>query len=178
MLTSFHLYVGLSSGLFPSGFLSKTLHISVLYHTCHMPSPSHPSLYDCPNHIRWTVQIIKLLTMQFSPVSCSHTNIITYVLHHFSNRTASFIPLYHNSSRTACFSPLYHNSSRTACFSPLYHNSSRTTCFSPLYYNSCGPHGQPVSVHCTITAHGLPVSLLGALRALHVTDRLFPSPVP
>jgi hypothetical protein len=39
-------------------------------HTCHIPRPSHLPLYHLPNHNLFTVQIMKLLIMQFSPVSC------------------------------------------------------------------------------------------------------------
>jgi hypothetical protein len=44
--------------------------ISSLPHACHIPRPSHPLRCDHPNGIWWGVQIIKLLFMQSSPVSC------------------------------------------------------------------------------------------------------------
>ena len=42
LILSTHLCLGLQSGLFPSGFPTKTLYTPpLLTHTCHMPSPSH-----------------------------------------------------------------------------------------------------------------------------------------
>ena len=38
--------------------------------TCCMPRPSYPTECDHPRNIWWAVQIMKLLIMQFSPVSC------------------------------------------------------------------------------------------------------------
>ena len=56
---STHLCLGLPSGLFPSGFLTKTLHAPpLLTHTRHMPSPSHSSRFYRPHSIGWGVQII------------------------------------------------------------------------------------------------------------------------
>jgi hypothetical protein len=46
ILTS-HLCVGFQSDLFPSGFLTKTLHVPLLY-TCHMPCASHSSWFGHP----------------------------------------------------------------------------------------------------------------------------------
>ena len=66
LLLSPHLRSGLLSGLFPSGFPTKTLYIHLI-HTRYMPSPSYSSLFDHPNNIWWAVQIIKLLIIQFSP---------------------------------------------------------------------------------------------------------------
>ena len=44
--------------------------ISPLPHACHIPRPSHPLRCDHPNAIWWGAQIINLLVMQSSPVSC------------------------------------------------------------------------------------------------------------
>jgi len=59
---SSHLCLGFPSSLFHSGFP-----IHLLINVCCM---SHGHRFDHPNYIWWTVQIIKLLTVQFSPVSC------------------------------------------------------------------------------------------------------------
>jgi len=53
-----HLHLGLPSGLFPSGFPTKTLYSPLLTHTRHMPSPSHSSWFYHPPNIGWAVQII------------------------------------------------------------------------------------------------------------------------
>ena len=64
-----HPRLGLPSGLFPSGFPMKTVHTASLpAYTCHMPCPSHsPRFYH--TSIWRRVQIMKLVTMKFSPVS-------------------------------------------------------------------------------------------------------------
>ena len=51
LILSTHLRLGLPSGLFPSGFPSKTLYTPLLTHTRHMPSPSHYSRFYHPYNI-------------------------------------------------------------------------------------------------------------------------------
>ena len=72
LILSSHLSLGLPSGLFPSGFPTKTPYAPLLYppHTCYIPRPSHSSWFYHPNNIWWAVQITKLLIMQFSPLPC------------------------------------------------------------------------------------------------------------
>jgi hypothetical protein len=43
LILSSYLCLSLSSGLFPSGFLTKTLHVPLLSRTCYVPHPSHSS---------------------------------------------------------------------------------------------------------------------------------------
>jgi hypothetical protein len=43
--------------------------ITHLSHACYIFRPSHPLWFDRPNN-RWSVQVMKLLIMQSSPVSC------------------------------------------------------------------------------------------------------------
>jgi hypothetical protein len=66
-ILSFHLCLGLPSGFFPSGFPTKNLY-APLPRTCYMPRPSNSFWFDNPNDIWWWVQIIKLLTVQSSPL--------------------------------------------------------------------------------------------------------------
>jgi len=71
LILSFHLYLGLPSGLFPSGFPTKTLYIHLSSpHMCYTPRPSHSSRLNHPNKIWWGVQIIKLIIMYFSRLPC------------------------------------------------------------------------------------------------------------
>ena len=46
------------------------VYTSTLPHTCCMVCPPHSSRFDHPKNIRWRVQIIKLLIMQFSSFPC------------------------------------------------------------------------------------------------------------
>ena len=61
-ILSSHLRLGLPSGLFPSGFPTKTLH-TPLPHTRYVPCPSHSSRFDNPNNVGWLVQVIQLFVM-------------------------------------------------------------------------------------------------------------------
>ena len=61
-ILSFHLSLGLPSGLFPSGFPTKTLYAPLFSpHTRYMPRPSHFSR---------RVKIIQLFILQFPPLPC------------------------------------------------------------------------------------------------------------
>jgi len=59
-----HLRLALSSGLFPWGCPPKTLNAPLSM--CYIRRPSHSSRFDHPNNIRWGLQIIKPLYIQFS----------------------------------------------------------------------------------------------------------------
>jgi hypothetical protein len=50
-------------------------------HACHMPHPPHPSWFYLPNNIWWWVQIMKLPTVQLSPITSSllGPNILLYI---------------------------------------------------------------------------------------------------
>jgi len=60
-----HLRLGLQSGLFPSGFPTKTLYRPLLSspHLFHKPRPSHFSRFYHPNNIWWGLQIIQLFIL-------------------------------------------------------------------------------------------------------------------
>jgi hypothetical protein len=69
-ILSTHLHIGLLRRLFPYGFLTNTLYAFLFYpKSCYMPHPSHPSYLDRSNYAS-TLQLMKLLIMQFSPISC------------------------------------------------------------------------------------------------------------
>jgi hypothetical protein len=63
LILSSHLSLGLTSGLFPSGFPTKTLYKHSPPHTRYMPHPSYYSRFHHPHNSGWGVQIIKLLIM-------------------------------------------------------------------------------------------------------------------
>ena len=62
-IMSYLLRLGFPSGLFPSGFPTKTLYTPLLSpNTCYMPLPPS-SLFNHKKNVWWSVQIIKLLIM-------------------------------------------------------------------------------------------------------------------
>jgi hypothetical protein len=63
LIPSSHLRLGLSSGLFPSGFLIKTLY-TFLSHACHVSRPPHSPSFDLSNTIWGGVQNMNLLSLQ------------------------------------------------------------------------------------------------------------------
>jgi hypothetical protein len=73
VLTS-HLRLGLSSGLFPSGFPAKTLYAPLLPpHTCHMSCPSQSSWLDHPNDSNF-------------PCECYRYNVIILRIHEWPTK--------------------------------------------------------------------------------------------
>jgi len=54
------------------------VYTSSLPHTCYMPRPFHPFRFDHPNNIRWGVQIIKLIIMQFSPFPSYRVPLVSF----------------------------------------------------------------------------------------------------
>jgi hypothetical protein len=70
LILSSHLRLGLPSGLFPSGFLTKTVYTSLPYPSeLHVQPISFFSILS-PHNSGWGVQVIELLIMMFSPHLC------------------------------------------------------------------------------------------------------------
>ena len=64
LILFFHLRLGLSSSLLPSGFLHQNpVHTSTLPHTCYMPCPSQSPWFNHSCKVWWGVKNIKLLVM-------------------------------------------------------------------------------------------------------------------
>jgi hypothetical protein len=70
LILFFHPRQCVLTGPFPSGFSTDILSISHFTYACCVPCHSYSSLSDWPRNIQCTLQIIKLIIMQFSPVSC------------------------------------------------------------------------------------------------------------
>jgi hypothetical protein len=49
--------------------------IFLLFHVCYMPRSSHPPLFDHPDNIWGTLQIMKLI-IEFCSASCSQTSLV------------------------------------------------------------------------------------------------------
>jgi len=58
LILSFHIRLGLPSGLFHSGFLT---HFVFLFYSRHILRPSYPPWFDHLNDIWWSVQVMKFL---------------------------------------------------------------------------------------------------------------------
>jgi hypothetical protein len=67
---SFHLRLGLPSGLFPSFFQAKILCFSHLTLACYMTGPCRPPWFYHLSNIWRSLQVTKLLVVQSSPASC------------------------------------------------------------------------------------------------------------
>ena len=65
-----HLRLGLASGFFPWVSAENPQNISFLPNECYMPILSYWPWFHQSNNVWCVVQIMKLLIMQFSPVSC------------------------------------------------------------------------------------------------------------
>jgi hypothetical protein len=89
LILSSYLCLGLLCGLFPSGFPTTILYAFLSSHACYIHHPSHP-LFDHPNNIWWSVQVMKLLIMQSSLASLLGPNIPLRTL--FSNTFNLFFP--------------------------------------------------------------------------------------
>jgi hypothetical protein len=65
MLSS-HLRLGLPSGLLPSRPPNQNpVNTSPLPHACHMSRSPHPPWFNHPNNIRWRIQDVKFIVLQF-----------------------------------------------------------------------------------------------------------------
>jgi hypothetical protein len=80
---------------------------SPLPHACHMSLPSHPPWFNHPNNIRWRIQTVKFIIMQFSSRSVFIPFRSKYPPQHsvLKNPQSVFLP---QSERPSC-APIQHN---------------------------------------------------------------------
>jgi hypothetical protein len=97
-----------SQWFFLSGLPTKTLHnISPLPHACHMSPSPHAPWFNHPNNIRWRIQAVKFIIMQFSTWSIFLSFGSKYLPQHsvLKNPLSMFL---HQSERPS-FAPIQHN---------------------------------------------------------------------
>jgi hypothetical protein len=71
-----------------------------------MSSPPHPPSFNHPNNIRWRIQVMKLIIMQFSPWSIFLPFRPKYLQHSvLKNSQSMFLP----QSERPSFAPIQHN---------------------------------------------------------------------
>jgi hypothetical protein len=90
LILSIHLRLGLPSGLFPTGF---TTYILFSPHSCYMSCPSYLHWLDGSNYTWRSVQVKKLLIMQFSPTSCHFIPLRSEYSQHCSQTVCLCSPL-------------------------------------------------------------------------------------
>jgi hypothetical protein len=80
---------------------------SPLPHACHMSRPPHPPWFNHPNNIRWRIQAVKFIIMQFSPWTIFLPFRSKYLPQHsvLKNPQSTFIP----QSERPSFAPVQHN---------------------------------------------------------------------
>jgi hypothetical protein len=121
LILSFHLRLGLPSGLFPSGFPIKTLY-TPLPHTCYMPRPSNFSLFI---HSKpWHVAELLYPHLQF--VSYIRINPLKIGVNtHYIWRFSSYLT--RNSVRCQCrpFNVIWWHTAQTTIRNDLSQPSSR-----------------------------------------------------
>jgi hypothetical protein len=87
-----HLRLGLPCGLFPSTFPIKILYVFVFgLHACYIPYPFHSPWLDHSNYIWRRVQVVKLLSMQFSP---TYRHFISLLVNIFQNGLLLYVFIY------------------------------------------------------------------------------------
>jgi hypothetical protein len=61
-----------------------------LRHACHMPYPPHTSWFKHPKNIRWRIQAMRFIIMQFTPRSVSLLD--PNILNTLSQKTSVYVP--------------------------------------------------------------------------------------
>jgi hypothetical protein len=76
-------------------------------HACHMSRPPYPPWFNHPNRIRWRIQAVKFIIVQFSPLSVFLSFRSEYPSQHsvLRNPQSMFLP----QSERPSFAPIQHN---------------------------------------------------------------------
>jgi len=147
MILSSHLCLGLSGCLLPSGLPTETIYAPPLSHTCQVPTQYYYSWFHHQNNTWWAVQIIKLIFMWFSSLSCylvrprpkhlSQHPILEHLQPMFSYVTETqylFISVFNQLDAQNLFHNkfLFHAST---CFEQMCLSSGGQNCIHSLWYH-------------------------------------------
>jgi hypothetical protein len=111
LVVSSHLRLGLHSGLFSSGFPTKTMYTTLLSPLSYMSRPSHYSKFYHPPSRGWGVQIMELLivfshtsvtssllgpNILLTPLACDPPSMTATKFHTHTKQQQSYVSVYIN----------------------------------------------------------------------------------